>query len=68
MDRPEALLHVVGSEQVGDAGELVEEVVFGTEHRSRSHNGRLGVDGTNNILSPCLCDWNQYIMWYFFFR
>ena len=31
MDRPEALAHVVGGQEVGYAGEFVEEVVFETE-------------------------------------
>ena len=51
---PEALLHVVGSEQVGNTGKLVQKVVLETEHRGRSHDGSLGVDGAGNLLTPGL--------------
>lgn len=54
MDRPVALLHVVGSEQVGDTSKLVKEVVLETEHRGRADNGGLGVDGADDLLAPGL--------------
>lgn len=54
MDRPVALLHVVGSEQVGHASEFVKEVVLETEHGGRADNGGLGVDGANDFLTPGL--------------
>jgi hypothetical protein len=54
MNRPVALLHVVGSEQVGDTGKLVKKVVLETEHRGRSHDGGFGVNGTSDFLTPAL--------------
>lgn len=65
MNRPKALLHVVGSEQVGDTGKLVKKVVLETEHRGRSHDSGLGVNGTNDFLTPALvmsqylCNWKH---------
>lgn len=58
VDWPVALLHVVGSEQGARARELVKKAVFETEHRGRSHNGGLRVDGTDNLLTPRL--WNCF--------
>jgi hypothetical protein len=54
MNRPVALLHVVGSEQVGDTGKLVKKVVLETEHRRGTHNCCLGVDLADDLLTPCL--------------
>lgn len=54
MDGPEALLHVVGGEDVGETSELVKEVILAAEHRGRAHNGRLGVDFPDNFLAPSL--------------
>lgn len=54
MDGPEALLHVVGGEQVRHTGELVKEVVLETEHGRGANNGGLGVDGTSDLLTPGL--------------
>lgn len=54
MDGPEALLHVVGSEDVGKASELVKEVVLESEHRGRANNSRLGIDVAYNFLTPGL--------------
>lgn len=54
VDWPVALLHVVGSEQVGHASELVKEVVLETEHRRRADDSGLGVDGANDLLTPGL--------------
>lgn len=54
MNRPVALLHVVRNKQGACTGELVKEAVLETEHRRRSHNGRLGVDGTDDLLTPRL--------------
>lgn len=54
MNGPEALLHVVGGEKVGYASKLVKEVILKTEHRGRSDDGGLGVDGANDFLSPSL--------------
>lgn len=54
MDWPVALLHVVGSEQVGHASELVKEIVLETEHRGRADNGGLGVDIADDLLTPGL--------------
>lgn len=42
MNGPEAFLHVVGSEKVGDTGELVKEIVLKTKHGSRPDDGSLG--------------------------
>lgn len=54
VDGPRALLHVVGSEDVGEASKLVKEVVLESEHRGRADNGGLGVDVTDNFLTPGL--------------
>ena len=54
VDRPEALLHVVGREEVGDTGQSVEQVVFESEHGRRTDNSSLGVDRANQFLSPSL--------------
>jgi hypothetical protein len=51
---PEALLHVFGGKNIGDASELVKEVVFEAEHRGRANNGRLGIDVADNFLTPRL--------------
>lgn len=54
VNRPEALLHVVGGKEVGSASELVEKVVFESEHGSGSDNGGLGIDGANHFFTPAL--------------
>lgn len=46
------LLHVVGSQEIGDAGKFVEEVVLEAKHWCRADNGCLGEDLTNNTLAP----------------
>lgn len=52
---PELLLHVVGGEEVDNAGKLEEQVILETEHGSRSHDGGLGEDAADNVLSTALC-------------
>lgn len=42
MNGPEAFLHVVGSEKIGDTGELVEKIVLETKHGSRPDDGGFG--------------------------
>ena len=54
VDGPEALLHVVGSEDVANLGQLVEEVVLETEHGSGTDDGGLGVDVADDFLTPGL--------------
>ena len=54
MNWPVAFLHVVGGEEVGNAGKSVEEVVFEAEHGGGSNNGRLGEDRARDFLSPSL--------------
>lgn len=54
VNRPEALLHVVGGEQAGHSGQFVQEVVLETEHGGRTDNGGLGVDRTSHFLAPSL--------------
>jgi hypothetical protein len=54
VDGPEALLHAVGSEDVGEASELVKKVVLESEHRGGANNGRLRVDVADNFLTPGL--------------
>ena len=54
VNRPEALLQVVGSKEVGHTGELVKEIVFESKHRRRTDDGGLWVDSANNFLSPSL--------------
>jgi hypothetical protein len=51
---PEALLQLVGVKQGAGASELVKEVVLETEHRGGTHDGGLGVDGTNDLFTPGL--------------
>lgn len=54
MHRPVSLLHVIRGEEVGYAGELVEETILETEHGRRPHDGSLGEDGTHDPFSPAL--------------
>lgn len=54
MHRPVPLLHVVGCEEVGDAGQLQEKPVLETEHRGGSDDGGLGEDVPNHVLSAAL--------------
>lgn len=54
MNRPVALLHVVGREEVGDTSELVEQVVFETKHGRRTDDGSLREDVTGDLLTPSL--------------
>lgn len=54
MDGPEALFHVVGSEDVGETSELVKEVILAAVHRGGADNGRLGIDFADNFLAPGL--------------
>ena len=51
---PVTLLHVVGSEKVGNTSQLVEKTIFETEHWCWSDNGSLWVDGANDLLSSRL--------------
>lgn len=54
MYRPEPLLHMVGREEVCNAGKLVKKVVFEAEHRRWTNDGSLRVDGARNFLTPAL--------------
>lgn len=54
VNRPVALLHVVGREEVGDTSELVEQVVFETKHGRRTDDGSLREDVTGDLLTPSL--------------
>lgn len=54
MNRPVFLLHVVGSQEIGDASKLVKEVVLKSEHWCGTDNSCLGEDLTNNTLAPAL--------------
>lgn len=54
VDRPVALLHVVGSEDVADLGQLVQKVVLETEHGCRAHDCGFGVDVADDLLTPRL--------------
>jgi hypothetical protein len=51
---PRALLKVVGGEQVGRTGKLVQESVFEAEHRSGSDDCGLRVDRACHFLTPSL--------------
>lgn len=51
---PVTLLHVVGSKEVGDTSQLVEETILETEHWCWSDDGSLWVDGANDLLSSRL--------------
>lgn len=54
VNRPVALLHVVGGEEVGDTSKLVEKVVLETEHGRRTDDRGLRVDITSDLLTPSL--------------
>lgn len=54
VDGPELLLHVVGGEEVGDAGELEEKVVLETKDGGRSDEGGLREDFPSNLLTASL--------------
>jgi hypothetical protein len=54
VDGPVALLHVVGSEDVANLGQLVEEVVLETEHGGGTDDGGFGVDVADDLLTPGL--------------
>ena len=54
MHRPVSLLHVVGCEEVRDAGQLQQQPVLVTEHRSGSDDGGLGEDVPDYLLAPAL--------------
>lgn len=54
MDRPVSLLHVVGREQVHDAGKLQQQPVLETKHRGGPDNGGLGEDIADYVLRTAL--------------
>jgi hypothetical protein len=54
VNRPVALLHVVGSEHIANLSQLVKKVVLETEHRRGTHDCCLGVDLADDLLTPCL--------------
>lgn len=54
VNRPELLLHVVGSKQVQHGGELQKQVVLESEHGSRSDQGSFGEDATSNLFTTAL--------------
>lgn len=54
VNRPVALLHVVCSENVANLSQLVKEVVLKTEHGRGAHNCGLGVDVSDDFLTPRL--------------
>lgn len=39
MNRPESFLHVVGGKEVRHSSKLVQQSIFETEDRSRTHDG-----------------------------
>ena len=54
VNRPVALLHVVGSQDVANLSQLVQKVVLETEHGRRAHDCGLGVDLADDLLTPRL--------------
>lgn len=54
VDRPEALLQVVGGQEIGCPGEFVKEIVFEAERGGWSDNGGFGVDIACHFFSPSL--------------
>jgi hypothetical protein len=54
VNRVEFLLHVVGSEKVGDASQLQQKVILKTEDGSRTDDGGLGEKAAGNLLSSAL--------------
>ena len=51
---PEALLQPVRGQQVGGAGELVQQVVLEAEERRRPHDRRFGEDGAGDFFAAGL--------------
>jgi len=51
---PELLPHMVGSEEVSDAGQLQQEPVLEAEHRGRPDNGGLWEDMAGHLFSDTL--------------
>ncbi len=54
MNWPIALLHVVGGEDVHDAGQSEQKVILEAEHGRGSDNGSLREDVSHNLLGPAL--------------
>jgi hypothetical protein len=54
VDGVELLLHVVGSEEVGDTSKLQQQVVLETEDGRRSDNSGLREKLSGNLLSSTL--------------
>ena len=54
MDGPEALLHMVCREKIGDAGEFIEEFVFETEEGCWADDGGLREDAADYFFTTGL--------------
>lgn len=54
MHRPVPLLHVVCCEEIGDAGELQQQVVLEAEHGRRPDNGGFGEDVPRHLFAIAL--------------
>lgn len=54
MNRPVALLHIIGSEQVSHACKFVQEAIFETEHWRWPDNSCLRENASDYIFSSCL--------------
>jgi len=52
--RPISLLHVVGSEQVGNSSELQKKIVLEAKQRRRPHDGCLGKYAARDFLASAL--------------
>ena len=54
VNRVELLLHVVGSEEVGDTSQLQKEVVLETEDGGRADNGGLREQAASDLFRSAL--------------
>ena len=54
VDGPEALLHVVRGDDIGDVGKTVEETILKAKDWGGSDNGSLGEDVADYLLAACL--------------
>lgn len=54
MNRVELLLHVVGSEEIGDTSQLEQEIVLKTKDGRRSDDGGLREEASSDLLRSTL--------------
>jgi hypothetical protein len=54
VNRVELLLHVVGSEEIGDTSQLEQKIVLKTKDGRRSNDGGLREEASSNLLGSAL--------------